>query len=924
MSHNINLRTLISSLILATLLSACGDDTPEMLIASAKINLDKNETKTAIIQIKNALQGNPDLAEARFLLGKALLTDGDPATAQIEFEKARNLKYSDDLVVPQLAKALNSQGKFKKVTDEFATAELLSTGAKADLQISLTVAYAAQGKTEPSQSALNAALSFEPENTDALILKVRSLGAKNDFPAALSLINSVIEKNPKNPDAYKLKGDILQYGNGDIEGALVQYQNSIDAKPTFFQGYSASIGLLLQQNKLEAVEKQLTSLKKFSENNPQTKYFEVQLAYLKKDYLTARTLSQQLLKVAPNNAMGLQLAGAIEFQSKSFLQAETYLAKAISASPKLPLARKLLTLTYLRTGQPDKAMATIAPALVQEPIDTSLYTLAGEVFLQNGDIKKSGEYFAKASKLDPKDGRKRTSLALIHMISGDTANAFNELDNISESDAGITADLALISANLRRQDFAKALKAIDSMEKKQPTNPLASNLRGKILLAQKNYGAARKSFESAVALNQAYFPAIASLAALDVFEKKPEDAKKRFENVLSQNPKNSQALLGLAELRARSGGTKEEVAELISRAVTANPIDVTARVLLVDFYLQNKDLKLAFSTAQDAATTMPESLEVLDALGRAQQASGDTNQAILTYKKLANLQPLSPKPFLRLAEINILAKNLDEAEKNMAKALEIKPDLINAQRGLVMLNIGSEKYQDAVATSRVVQRQRPKDVVGYMLEGEVYVAQKKWNDALTVYRLALKQTSSLEPAIKIHAILNASGNKIEADKFSASWLKEHTKDAGFIAHLADEALIKKDYISADKLYSNIVQIQPNNAIAYNNLAWINGQLNKDSAVGYAEKAMSLAPNQPAFMDTMALLLANMGNYKKAIDLQSDVVKLQPENTLFKLNFAKILVKAGDKKQAKNLLEDLSKLGTKFSAQDEVNAILKNL
>ena len=55
--------------------------------------------------------------------------------------------------------------------------------------------------------------------------------------------------------------------------------------------------------------------------------------------------------------------------------------------------------------------------------------------------------------------------------------------------------------------------------------------------------------------------AVASLAAMDMADKKPDDARRRFEAVLSKDPKNAQALLAIAELRARSGGAKDEVAQ---------------------------------------------------------------------------------------------------------------------------------------------------------------------------------------------------------------------------------------------------------------------------------------------------------------------------------------------------------------------------
>ncbi|BDT68888.1 beta-barrel assembly-enhancing protease [Comamonadaceae bacterium OS-1] len=924
MKKSIFIYKILPVLIAAGFLSACGDEKPEVLIASAKTSLEKNDQKTAIIQIKNALQASPNLPEARFLLGTALLKNGEPAAAEIEFDKSLRLKYSDDLVVPKIVQSLLLQGKFKKITDDFSKIELESIAAKADLKMSLSKAYAAQGLTDLSQSALNSALSYEPDNVDALIMKSRDFAAKNDYSAALSQIDAVIVKHPENPEALKMKGDILLLGKNDPNGALLAYKKSTEVKNGYVPGYAGILTILFQQDKLDEAQKELDSLKKFAEKSPQTKYFEVQLAYQKKDFLAARNLAQQLLKVSPDNPVALQSAGLIEFQLNSFLQAEVYLSKAIATNSTLTVARRLLVTTYLRMGQPGKALAALTPGLTQEPTDPALYSIAGEVFLQNGDIKKAGEYFSKASKLDPKDPRKRTSVALVHMMGGDTAAAFNELDDIASSDQGISANLALISAHLRRQDFDKALKAIDGMEKKQPNNPLVFNLRGKIQISQNDYANARKNFEKAVAINPTYFPAIASLAGLDVFEKKPDDAKKRLENLLAKEPKNNQALLGLAELRARSGGTKDEIAEAINKAIAANPSEIGPRILLVDFYLRNKDSKAAFTAAQSAATVLPDSLEVLDALGRAQLASGDTNQAISSYTKLVSLQPQSVQALMRLAGANIAAKNSAAAEQTLNKVLELKPDLVEAQSNLIMLNISAERYPKAIEIARSIQKQRPKEIVGYILEGDVNVAQKKWDDALAAYRAGLKQSTALEPATKIHAVLSTSDRKAEADKFAASWMKDHPKDIQFVTYLADTALVKKDFSSAEKLYMAVVQAQPDNAVAFNNLAWIEGQLKKDSAIAYSEKANKLAPDQPAFMDTLATLLSEKGDYAKAIELQNKVVALQPDNPVFKLNLAKIFIKSGDKKQAKALLDDLAKLGDKFTARAEVDAALKSL
>ena len=94
-----------ATLAMALLVSACGSDSPDALLASAQDYLSRNDAPAAIIQLKNVLKDRPDSAKARLLLGQALQATGDIAGAETEFRKAQDLGAASDEVVPQLAQA---------------------------------------------------------------------------------------------------------------------------------------------------------------------------------------------------------------------------------------------------------------------------------------------------------------------------------------------------------------------------------------------------------------------------------------------------------------------------------------------------------------------------------------------------------------------------------------------------------------------------------------------------------------------------------------------------------------------------------------------------------------------------------------------------------------------------------------------------
>lgn len=913
----------ISTLVLALLLGACGGDSPESLIASSKDYLAKSDSKAAVIQLKNALQQNPNLAEARFLLGKALLDGGDITGAEVELRKALELKYSPDAVVPLLANVMLAKGQAKKLIEDFGKTTLSATESTAALNTSLSAAHASLGRLEVAKQLLEAALAAQPDYAPAQLAEIRQKIASRDLAGARSKIEVLLSRHPNNPDGLLLNGGMLA-SEGDLEGALAQYQKAIDAKPTYIPAYASAISLLIKTNKPEEAKKYLEALKKVAPKNAQSYFLDAQLNYRLKDFKLARESAQQLLRIAPNNPEGLQIAGAIEYQLRSYLQAETYLAKALQSAPQLPLARRLLVASQLRAGNAAKAIETLQPAMERIDQDPALLSLAGEAYLQHGEPNKAAEYFAKASKLEPDSVAKRTSLALAHIAQGSADSAYQELERISLSDKGVVADLALIAAYLQSNQVEKALKAIDGLEKKQPDNPASHNLRARALLVKKDLHGARNSFEKALAINPTFFPAVSGLASLDFLDKKPELARKRFETLLSVDPRNTQALLAIAELRATERAPSEEVASLIGKAVSANPTETMPRLALIQHLLKNKDYKKALSAATEANTVIPDKPEILDALGRTQQLSGELNQASITYGKLASLQPASPLPLLRLAETQFANKNPEDGTKTLKKALELKPDLLEAQRALVQLAMDNKTPRIALDIAKTVQTQRPKEAVGYLLEGNIHASEKAWSEAINAFRRGLKQTESAELAIKLHGAYLASGNSGEADKHSNSWLKDHPKDIAFRMYLGDLSAARKDYSLAVSHYQAALIHQPNHPLVLNNLAWISGKTGSPKAIEYAQKANQLAPNQPAFMDTLAMLLAEKGESEKAIELLRKAMAISPQAASIQMNLAKVLIAVGKKDDARKELEAVAKLGEKFPAQPEVSQLLKSL
>ena len=641
-------------------------------------------------------------------------------------------------------------------------------------------------------------------------------------------------------------------------------------------------------------------------------------------FAAARDAIQQQLALVPENQTGILLSAAIDFELHAYDRAEASLIKVVSQAPENDYARRLLINTYLQTRQTGRALDALKPMLPRIDGDAAMQNVAGEVYLQNGDAVTAAEYFERAAALDPAGARQKTGLALTRLAQGDTVRGVKELEAAAAVDPGVRSDLMLIAIPLRRGQWDDALAAISALEKKQPNQPLAPNLRGLALFGKRDLVGARRSFERALSLDASYFPAVVSLARVDLAEHKPDAAQKRLEDFNAKNPKSSQGLLALAEIRAGSGGSKEEVAALIAKAIKTTPTEIEPRLALVRHYMRSGDPRQAAQAAQDALAAMPGRADLYDVLGQAQQAAGQNGEALSTFGRYAEAAPNSPLPYVRMATLHMIARDFPAAADSFRHALAIKPDFIDAQKGLAAILLAQDKATDALRIAKEVQKQRPKDAVGFTLEGDIYAARHEWPKAIAAYRQAMSIAGTTASAAKVHAALAAAGQPGEAEKMASAWLHDHPADDAFRFALAEEATQRKDYATAIRYYQQALQNAPDNAVLLNNLAWVAGQAKDPHALEYAERANKIAPDQPRILDTLGVLLVAKGETKRGVDMLRHAVDLAPGLSSIRLNLARALIKTGQAEAAKKELDTLAGLGDKFREQDEVARLRKGL
>jgi putative PEP-CTERM system TPR-repeat lipoprotein len=905
-------------------LAACTKDDAGKYVASAKSYIAKRDYQAAVIEIKNALQREPDNGEARLLLATALMETGDPAGAESEVRKAIVAGAPENATYPLLARTLLAQGEFKKLTTELVDRKLSTPAARVQMGISLAIAVAAQGDTKRAKNLVSAALAEDPANARGLLLQAQFAAQEGDMAQAGKLVDAVLQNAPDDVEALIVKAQI-EATAGRRDEAVKLYERAVAADPRSLAPRFALVSLTVLTGKHDIAKAQVAKMKELQPNDFRTLYSDALVSYVTGNPAHAHEVVERLVAARPDHLPSVFLSGLIDFQLGSNASAEASLRKVLARSPEDPNAGRILALVYLRQGRPADALEVLKPVLLRTPDDPVLLRTAGEAYLASGNTRLAAASYERANALDKGDVSSKVRLAQVRLAAGETERAFGDLQSLANADPSQTqADLAIVTEHIRRREYDKALAAVDALEKKQPKAALPSVLRGSVYLAKRDLANARKSYERALELEPEFYSAAFSLALLDIREGRPQAARERFDRILTKNPKNEQVLLASTELLRLMGGSPADVKASLEKAVAANPTSVRSRLALINDDLLRRDANAAMTSARAALAAVPNDPQLLDALGRSQIAAGDVNQGIDTFKRIVLQQPQNPNAYIRLADAQVAAKDFPAAIDSQRKALALQPEALPIAAKLAKIYMLAGRPGEALAEARKLQKSQPDKAAGFALEGEVLGAQAKWNEAATAFQTALSKQPLPAVAVGTYVSLQRAGKAAEATAMANKWMKDYSKDPTMPLMLAQQSQLRGNPADAKAGYRKVLELDPDNATALNNLAWMLTEEGDAKGLEYAEQAHRLAPFSPGVLDTLGVAVTKSGDPKRGVTLLRMASTLGPAQPDIRLHLAKALVASGDKVAARKELDELGKLDSASPIRVEADKLKSSL
>jgi Flp pilus assembly protein TadD len=131
---------------------------------------------------------------------------------------------------------------------------------------------------------------------------------------------------------------------------------------------------------------------------------------------------------------------------------------------------------------------------------------------------------------------------------------------------------------------------------------------------------------------------------------------------------------------------------------------------------------------------------------------------------------------------------------------------------------------------------------------------------------------------------------------------------------------------AKQAYEATLKLDPNNAVALNNLAFLLAETggDLDDALTKAQRAKQMMPSLHEISDTLGWIYLKKNLADQAIDVFKDLVNKQPNHSTYHYHLGMAYNQKGDKTQALSQLREALKYNPAKEEKDEIQRLIARL
>jgi len=341
-----------------------------------------------------------------------------------------------------------------------------------------------------------------------------------------------------------------------------------------------------------------------------------------------------------------------------------------------------------------------------------------------------------------------------------------------------------------------------------------------------------------------------------------------YERAVSQHPGSERAFLALGILQLTVKDTTAAI-NTFQDALVKKSAFHRLRGSLRDLYVQQRrwdDAIALYEPLKDNDTTFVGSrLEIAHLF----LEKGDTLQAIALVQPLLADHPDDWRIPVTLGRFHFIKNELPQAVQYFNQAVELRDDLIQIWmlRGLAYMRMDSLDTAENIFEQAEKKFTRDPEIPYYL--GVIANQQKKFSRAVAWFNKALE----IDPS--------------------------NDQTALALAGAFDEL---RQYDNAENLYAKLLESNPDSPIILNNYAYHLSVQAKDldRALEMSQKAVTAAPGNAPYLDTLGWIYFQKGEYEKAKNYIEQAMELSPNTAEVIEHLGDVYEKLGDLAMAEQL------------------------
>ena len=663
---------------------------------------EEGELSKASLELRNALQIDPKLANAYFYL--ALISEKDQNWKAL-FRNLSKVEQLDPNHVEAKVKLAYLMLLAKQADTALEKADFILALDKdnAEAFAIKASAYLQKELYDVAMEYIGKAIEQDGDSTEIASIKVSIMHRQGDTEAALALLSGLIDREQDNLHLLLLRAEINQEIN-DIEAMEADYRTLIRNNPEE-KGFHLKLAKLLHDS--DRIDGATAVLKNYLKRNPKDTQVRIAILeivsrqdlaagdallnkYIANDASNAELRFYRIEKLMAADKQAETLAELEAISGDAYQDPDVFRAQSLKAdlvltsgdhNQALLLVNEILKADsnfeqallvraryHLIAEDIDAAVSDLRTVLRNNPESESALVMLANAYLSSGSGQLADDTFRKVLDINP--GNVQAAVPVIQSLleKKDVDRSERLIENALKRSPDNDILLSILAQiKLSKQDFEGTSKIVSLIDKNGRNPAFSSYLSGKTLQSQGEYKRAIEHYREALKANPDLGRALEglTLSYMRLDQEKPLlEYLKAFK---ATNPKNMMVLSILATIHTRQGDHASAV-NVLEQGLAEDSNWVQGYTALASSYRAKKDFQAAIDTFERGLKALPDSGLLKMLLASSYEKSGSKAKALKLYEDVLETNPDHQVVINNLASLLI---DDFESQENIKRAVKL-------------------------------------------------------------------------------------------------------------------------------------------------------------------------------------------------------------------------------------------------------------